>query len=141
METSTLNRNESFKKAQPKLSEKRQLLLNVLKLYPKGLTSEEIVDKTKMPINQVSGRLSELKSMFYISGDGSKRCIHTGNYRTIWRVTNSDWRIFQTNKAFVELRTQKDQLVRDKNRGVSTYTFEVLKKEIRRIDRLINQLA
>jgi hypothetical protein len=141
MENSILNRNTTYIKEKPKLSRKRQLILDVLKQFPKGLTSEEIVKLTRMPINQVSGRLSELKSMFYISGDGSKRCVHTKNYRTIWRVCNNDWRVFKTNKAFVELRKQKDDLIRDKLRGVSTFTLELLKKEINKIDNKINLLA
>jgi hypothetical protein len=141
MENSILNRNTTYIKEKPRLSRKRQLILDVLKQSSTGLTSLDIVRLTKMPINQVSGRLSELKQMFYISGNGSMRSHYTGNYLTIWRVCNNDWRIYKTNKAFVELRKQKDHLISDKYRGVSTYTLTLLKKEIKKIDNLITKLT
>ena len=139
--TSILNRNESYTLEKPKLRKKRKMILDILKNFPNGATSQEIEEATKLPINQVSGRLSELSASFYIKASGSKRCQYTGRNRTIWSVNNNDYRIYKQNKAFVELRDRKDLLVRDKNRGVSTLGLELLQKEINKINKQINRLG
>ncbi len=141
METAIQNRNEAFIKEKPKFPRKRKLILDVLNNFPNGATSQQIVQATQLPINQISGRLTELSNGFYISAVGSSRNRHTGKNQTIWKVNHKDYRIMKQNEAFVKLRDKRDSLIRDRHRGVSTLGMEILQKEIDKINNIISHLG
>jgi len=125
------NRNESYFSIAEKLPQKRKtIFICIRKSEP--CTALEISQNYNIPINEVVGRISELKNAFLIYECGSKFNLHTGKKNTLYSpVKNLDQQIDLINQRFVELRSQKEQFERDFHLGISTLTRDLILKEIR----------
>jgi|GEM_PF-1601014 len=135
------NRNRAYFSITEKLPQKRQRIYAFISQC-EPCTALEISDNYHIPINEVVGRITELKNYFLIVEAGSKTNLHTGKKNTIYRITKSDSeRIDLINQRFVELRNQKEQLERDFHLGISPLTRDLILKETAKINVQIHQLG
>ena len=138
--TAIQNRNESFFIDTEKFSARRKTVYNLIKDYGK-LTSQEVKAKMVLGVNQVSGRITELKDSFYIKEAGSKFNETSRKPNTLWAVTGYDERIDLINFEFIKLRNERDVLINDLNLlNLSKMTKERLLKRVKQIDKLIFNL-
>ncbi len=141
MNTSIRNRNESYFNILNSLPKKKQLILQLFSENPNS-TSQEIHEKYLIPINEVVARVSDLKNEFLLVETGSKENRWTGRMNTTYRVVkNINERIDLINERFVELRDQKDKLIRDYKKGLSEYTKSIILKIMNSIDVKISRLG
>lgn len=137
---SITNRNAAFHSIIEKLPENRRLIFELIQ-ENKQITAQEISEKYQKPINEITGRITELKNYCFIVEAGSRENRFTSKQNTIYQVIQSeDERINLINKRFVELRDTKDSLINDYNLNLSKISKELLKKEINKIQTKINFL-
>lgn len=140
MSLSIENRNNSFALVSEKLSKKRKMILSFIK-ENEPCTSQEIVDKYWLTINEVSGRITELKEMCLITEQGSKKNTHSKCLNTVYvSVKNEDERIDLINLKYQELIDNRDAIIRDYQKGISEFSRAVLDKEIKKIKGKISRL-
>src|SRR5690606_31710520 len=90
--------------------------------------------KTMLPINEITGRITELKNAFLVVEIGSKRNRYSNKKNTAYRVVHSvDERIDLINAAFIRLREQREKLESDYHAGVSTFSLALIDKELIKI--------
>ena len=140
MNLSIQNRNESFVKNIEKLSLRRKAVYKIIAQYG-FLTSHQIKDKMRLGINQVSGRITELKDMFLIIEAGTVINIKSNTHNTLWKVTNEQERIDLVNKRYTALIDEQKQLESDYHLGVSNYGLEAIKSRIKKIKKQIEALS
>lgn len=141
MSISIGNRNDAYFKIIDSLPEKRK---QIFKMYEENYpcSRQDISEKYLIPINEVSGRTTELSNSFYLVQNGSKENRWTGKKNTTYRpVKDMNERIDLINARFVFLRDKKDKIVNDFNLGVSEFTREIIKNEIKKINSQINLLT
>ena len=81
METSIQNRNTSYRNIINKIPNKRKQIYEIILKY-NGITAQEISNLYRLPINQITGRITELKDMCFIK-EGKLHVNHeSGNYCT-----------------------------------------------------------
>lgn len=135
------NRNESYKRIVDELPDRQRYIYNALKFNP-NLTATDITDLTGIPLNQVTGRITELKDAFVIIESGSKLNKNTGKQNTCYKtVDDIDERIVLINKSYSELTEAKTKLETDCKLGLSNLTKNIVLKEIKRIKSQINLLT
>ena len=133
MNTSTHNRNQAFVAISAHLPEKRQRVFQLI-LQHQNITAQELAQKTMLPINEITGRITELKNAFLIVETGSKTNKHSKKKNTAYRVVNSvDERIDLINVAFVRLREQREVLEDDCRLNISFLSHILIRKEIVKI--------
>lgn len=134
------NRNAAFHSIVEKLPDNRRLIFELIQ-ENKQITAQEIAEKYRKPINEITGRITELKNYCFVVEVGSKENRFTNKKNTIYQVIQSeDERINLINKRYVELRDTKDSLINDYNLNLSKISKELLKKEINKIQTKINFL-
>ncbi len=133
MNTSTQNRNQAFVAISAHLPEKRQRVFQLILSHP-NITAQELAQKTMLPINEITGRITELKNAFLIVETGSKTNRHSNKKNTAYRVVNSvDERVDLINAALVRLREQREALEGDCQLGVSGLCLYLILKEMLKI--------
>lgn len=138
--TAIQNRNEAFHINTEKLSLRRKTVYKIIKTY--GLVSaQQIKDKMRLGVNQVSGRITELKEMFLIKEEGSVLNRNTNVRNTLYAVTTKDEQVDLVNARYQELVDEKKSLENDYHLGVSEYGLEAIKNRIKKIDKKINVLS
>lgn len=141
MSTSIRNRNDSYVAVIEKLPEKKQLIFQLIK-ENSPCTAWEISEKYLLPINEVVGRISDLKNECLLIEKGSRLNRYTNKQNTLYKAVNSfDERIDLVNARFTILRDTKDKLVNDYNLGLSKLTKELIKKQLNKINKQINSLT
>tara|TARA_Y200000002_G_C22497825_1_gene585814 strand:+ start:61 stop:510 length:450 start_codon:yes stop_codon:yes gene_type:complete len=141
MNKSIINRNTSYKEIRQKLPNKRKRIFEIIEKH-NGITAQEISSRYNYPINQVSGRITELKDLCFIKESGNQLNPFSKTYNTMYSViTNEDEFIELNKKKYIELRSKKDSLVRDYQQALSTYTREYVKNEINKINNKIDKLG
>lgn len=137
---STANRNLAYQNILDKLPEKRKMIYNIV-ANNNGITSQEISDKYNLPINQVVGRVYELKERFLI-----KECGSLDNHIT--QTKNTRYKALESELEHEELKSKELDLLFDKRLDIQctlmhcreVYSIEALKKELKRIEKKINIL-
>jgi predicted transcriptional regulator len=72
-----------------KLGERQLAVFYTIRDYRYGMTLFEIAEKMNLPINQVSGRVSELQKLGFVQDSGGKRINpKTGKKGTVWTITD-----------------------------------------------------
>ncbi len=133
MNTSIHNRNQAFVAIAEHLPEKRQRVFQMI-LLNQNITAQELAQKTMLPINEITGRITELKNAFLIVETGSKTNRHSNKKNTAYRVVNSvDERADLINAAFVKLSEQREVLEGDCHLGISRLSLSLIQKEIVKI--------
>ncbi|CAL2091830.1 conserved hypothetical protein [Tenacibaculum sp. 190524A05c] len=141
METAINNRNEAFFSIIEKLPAKRQLVLELIKENVQ-ITAQDLSEKYGKPINEITGRITELKKCFLVVECGHKFNRFTNYKNTLVRVVKSvNERIDLINQRFIELRQQEDDLVNDYNLNFSDLTKELILRKIKKIKSEINSLS
>ena len=132
----TINRNDAFYINTEKFGLRKKTVYNLVNIY--GLiTSHQIAEKMKLGINQVSGRITELKDEFLIIEAGSVLNRKTKVHNTLWRVTTKDERTNLVNKRYQELVNETKQLENDFHLGISEYGLKAIKKQSKKINKQI----
>ena len=115
------------------LPEKRQRVFQLILQHP-NITAQELAQKTMLPINEITGRITELKNAFLIVETGSKTNRHSNKKNTAYRVVNSvEERIDLINSAFVRLSEQREALEGDCHLAISGLCLSLIQKEILKI--------
>jgi len=138
MSLATNNRNRAFINLIDKLPAKRQYVYSLIK-ENEPCTLEYLCNKYGLEKN-VSGRLTELKSSCLIMEFGSKINEVTNNQNTLYRTVGNDERINLINLNYGELIEKKDALINDYNLGMSSFSRELLDKELKKIKSKIKNL-
>lgn len=137
---SVSNRNEAYHSIIEKIPEKRKLIFELIKENNIS-TAQELSEKYLIPINEITGRITELKEMCLIKEFGSKENKWTKHNNTSYQVVGSDSeRIDLINLKFVEYREIRDNLVNDSNLNLSHISKKLLRKELNSIQKKINNL-
>tara|TARA_Y100000401_G_C8326015_1_gene228351 strand:+ start:8093 stop:8557 length:465 start_codon:yes stop_codon:yes gene_type:complete len=143
MSLSIENRNKSYKEELPKLSKKRSEIFEIIRLTP-GITAFDISQMYNLNINQVTGRITELKDLCLITEFGFKSNLMTNKTNTRYRVINDTEEFLKLQKIrFVMLRNKKDMLLGDLHHiaNISPLTRGWLRKEVDKLTRKIKQLG
>lgn len=139
MELSIKHRNETYEKIKEKLSESRRVVYE--SIADLGQTDLDTIcfnlNRTK---NELSGRITELKFYGLIKEVGDNISSRSNNKVTLYTLTTPEEQIEIVNKTFVELREKSDSLVNDYNLGLSKFSINLIKREIRKINAKIKQL-
>jgi len=131
------NRNESYVNLLEKLPKKRQLIYQLISETP-GITAQQISIKHFLPINEITGRITELKEMCLIEEWGESENQHSGQANTGYRaIKNRSEIINRINLKYAEIMGIKDALVSDYHNGLSVYTRNMIVKEIKKQDKRI----
>tara|TARA_R110002096_G_scaffold423748_1_gene631197 strand:+ start:2364 stop:2732 length:369 start_codon:yes stop_codon:yes gene_type:complete len=122
MNTAIQNRNQSFFNSVEKMSLRRKTVYKIIEQY--GLiTSQQIKEKMKLGINQISGRVTELKQMCLVVEGGSFVNEKSNVHNTLWRLVKSEERINLINARYAALVDEQKQLENDYHLGVSEHDF------------------
>ena len=139
MELSIKHRNETYEKIKEKLSESRRVVYE--SIADLGQTDLDTIcfnlNRTK---NELSGRITELKFYGLIKEVGDNISSRSNNKVTLYTLTTPEEQIEIVNQTFVELREKSDSLVNDYNLGLSKFSINLIKNEIRKINAKIKQL-
>ena len=135
MSIATQNRNRAYFEITEKLNKKCQLILELIK-ENKGITRQELSDKYCIPINEVSGRITELEKMCLIRAIGSSKNSVTNKFNTIYKAIHGE-------RLIIEMRNQKAQelidirngMVNDYILGMSPHTKALIENEKRKIEK------
>lgn len=138
MNNSIKNRNEAYKMI-GNLSEKRTLIWKVILENP-NITIQMIAYKLGVPINEVSGRVTELKERFLIKEIGSRYEQSKTKHTCYDIIVDNSERIHLINLRYIELRTQKEDILSDYFFNKKEVTRQILKKELNRISKKITAL-
>lgn len=70
-----------------KLAERQKAVFEEIRLAKKGLTLFELTERLKLPINQISGRVTELQAKGFVQSSGERRTNPaTKKQATVWIV-------------------------------------------------------
>ena len=129
------NRNDSYFEITQKLNKKCQLIFELIK-ENKGITRQELSDKYSIPINEVSGRITELEKMCLIHATGSLKNRVTNKLNTIYSVIHGERLIIEMrNQKAQELTDIKNGMVNDYILGMSPHTKALIENEKRKIEK------
>jgi len=129
------NRNTSYFEITQKLNKKCQLILELIK-ENKGITRQELSDKYCIPINEVSGRITELEKMCLIHATGSRMNRFTNKLNTVYNPIYGERLIIEMrNQKAQELTDIKNGMVNDYILGMSSHTKALIENEKRKIEK------
>ncbi|WP_109438379.1 hypothetical protein [Aquimarina sp. AU119] len=141
MNASIQNRNQSYLSIIGKLSEKRKLIFQLIRSN-EPCTSVDIRNKHHIPINEITGRVTELKFLCLIEEADIKKNQHSQHNNTAYSTVKSlSRRIDLINQKYAELRDYRDQIINDYNLGLNDATKEILNKELKKTYYKINALT
>lgn len=78
-------KRESYARIAPKLSERRQAVYDAINSLGRA-TAKQIAHYLDVPINEVTGRILELRKAEWITKDGTMTDPDSGNPNTIYRI-------------------------------------------------------
>ena len=59
-------RNQTYRNIAARIPAKRKRIYEIITSYTAGITAQQISDRYNIPINQITGRITELKDMCFI---------------------------------------------------------------------------
>ena len=139
MNNSITNRNISYFQIVDKLPQKRKTIFELIKRH-EPCTAWELCSQSMLPVNEVSGRITELKRLFLVVECGKKENRFTGHFNTVYRKATEEERVRLINAEFVRLRDVKDDLINGLNLGVIGVTKQIVLKELKKINKQIDCL-
>ena len=139
MNTAAQNRNFTYVNMIEELSEQKQLWLQLIK-ENEPCTRQEICKKFGLKDN-ASGRCTELVNLCFIEIVGEK-LIDGKKKQTIYKTIRChDKRINLINLKYVDLINKRDSMISDFHSGISSFSRNILDKELNKIKKLIDQLG
>ena len=140
--TSIQTRNQAYRNIATRIPAKRKRIYEIIISNKIGITAQQISDRYNIPINQITGRITELKDMCFIKEGHARYNGVTDNYNNSYNaVTDNDEFIELTNKKYVELVDKRSSLITDHFNNNSNHTNDFIKKEITKIERKIKQIS
>ena len=82
----TMAQKKSWIEIQENLGNIHRLVINTLSKHKNGLTNLELADKLNKPINEVTGRISELKRKKLVIENGTKINKNSGKLNTVFKI-------------------------------------------------------
>ena len=144
MSISRKNQREAYDAILDKLPTKNRVVFNLVGKYPKnGVTAYELSITFSIPINEITGRLSELKKHFYIDEVGSRKNTDTGRKNTVYKVVNG---VLKRNKLILKEKgvlTKRYVILHNdyQNAFLSQSGKYLIKKELLKLKSLITKLS
>lgn len=136
-------RDESYQKLiNSSLGLRQKTVYLLIKSY-NGLTSEEVALRMRLRLNEVSGRITELKNMRLIAPSGSIKNMRSNNQNCKWVALLPVHREKLIREDLMDYRDKQRSLKKDLYIAefVSEFTIDLIKKEIIRTDRLIDLIS
>lgn len=141
---SITNRNKAYQSIIEELSEKRAMVYQAVKELGK-CTAQTIAFTLRVPINEVTGRVRELKDRYLIIEDGSTESSRSGKQHTVYRLPSEN----EVKHALVEdmarLSDIQDGLTLDLKKGLCPTSIELIEckakkigEKLKLIDKLLN---
>jgi|TARA_R110000744_G_scaffold162155_1_gene278755 hypothetical protein len=135
-------RNQTYRNIATRIPAKRKRIYEIIISNTSGITAQQISDRYNIPINQITGRITELKDMCFIKEAHMSFNNVTSNYCTSYKaVTDNEEFIEITNKKYVQLVDKRSSLITDHFNNNSNHTNDFIKKELLKIERKIKQLG
>ena len=140
MNNSVKNRDTAYHNIY-KIGDKQLQVLEAIRLNQPA-TAQEIASFLNTSINQVTGRISELKEDFIlIKEHGSKQSETSKKMCTSYMyISDKSERLRLIRDKYVELVDKRDQLVSDFHNKVSRYTKSILEKELIKLNTKLEQI-
>ena len=140
MQLSLKNRNETYAEIFEKLPEARSLVLKTVYMLGEA-TQQKVADILEKPLNEISGRFTELCFYGFLKQTTSSISRRSNNKITVYAVTTTNERIDIINKHYQELVDKQKDLETDYHNGLSNYTIEVVRLQIFKIGKKIKELS
>lgn len=139
--TAIKNRNDSYHNIY-KIGDKQYQVLEAIRLKEPA-TAQEIASFLNTSINQVTGRISELREDYVLIKESGSKLSETSNKMCTAYVyiSNKEERLHLIRDKYRELINKRDQLVSDFHNKVSKYTKSILEKELIKINTKIEQIS
>ena len=77
---------DAYYEIKPELGDRQRFVLNFLKTQIRPVTNSEISVQLKVPINQITPRIFELRQKGFVVSHGKKRCSVTGRVCLTWAI-------------------------------------------------------
>lgn len=143
MQTSIKNRNEAYVLNLKNMSEKRREVYALIHELGRA-TAQQVKERMKVGINQVSGRITELKETCFIVEVGSVKNNKSGTNNTVYRVATDEERKELINKRYKILVKKWIGLEKDFKQGyelgLSESTLEAIEKRLTQTKREVKRL-
>lgn len=136
------NRNESYQSISDRLPKKRKVIYGLVQKH-QPCTSQELSVLSMLPINEITGRIAELKNdYFLIKEHVSKDNNWTNSKNMSYTLTTIEEAVILRDKSIYRLTQRKDYLTEglndvDVKKDSYTYICSVITKQLYRIDRKI----
>tara|TARA_R100001369_G_scaffold80222_1_gene110483 strand:- start:1872 stop:2318 length:447 start_codon:yes stop_codon:yes gene_type:complete len=135
------NRNKTYKNIVNRIPAKRKRIYEIIVLHTQGITAHQISERYNIPINQITGRITELKEMCFIKEDQLQFNHITGNHCTSYKaITDNNEFLVLTNNKYIELMDKQTALISDHLHSFSKYTDDFIRKELAKIEKKIKQI-
>lgn len=124
-----------------KIGDKQLQVLEAIRLNQPA-TAQEIAAFLNTSINQVTGRISELKEDYVlIKEHGSKQSETSKKMCTSYVIiSNHEERVKMIENKYRDLVEKREQLVSDFHNKVSKYTKSILEKELIKLNTKLEQI-
>ena len=138
-QTSIQNRNDSYWKIQDRIGLKQRKVLRVIQNSLRPITAQGIAEKLDFPINQVTGRIKELKDLFLIEIAGYIKEENTNHFRSTYIETNEVSRHIISNEFMLDKEKILTNLNSDlENPTLTVDSLRIIKKEYNKNLRELN---
>tara|TARA_R100001369_G_C3207966_1_gene147307 strand:+ start:17 stop:463 length:447 start_codon:yes stop_codon:yes gene_type:complete len=135
------NRNKTYRNIVNRIPAKRKRIYEIIVMHDQGITAQQISERYNIPINQITGRITELKDMCFIKEDQLQFNHSTGNHCTSYKaITDNNEFLNLTNNKYTKLTDKKNALISDYFQNNSIYINEYIQKELLKIENKIKQL-
>lgn len=134
------NINESFQGVVERLPQRRKEVYELIKSNP-NITIQEASEKLGKPINEVSGRFTELKEVFLIVELEDKINRRSGFKNTSYVISNLDELMTHMPMLINSYRAQQIMLEDDIENCEYELSIKILEREKNKVERKINKLV
>lgn len=134
------NRNEAFRSIIDRLPEKRALIYNLFSSYQSGVTTQRLSDDFNIRINEITGRINELKELCLIKEVGSNVNIRTNNKNTMYLVEKDANNCMKCVAKKLELYKKRLISLKNDHLKCSSFARSVIFREINKYEKKIDFL-
>lgn len=136
---STENRNESFKGVVDRLPQKRKEVYELIQSNP-NITIQEAGEILVKPINEVSGRFTELKEVFLIIESENKINGRSGFKNVSYRILKAEIAHDLVVLELSKLMDKIDKLRFDSSRCAHDFSIDLLNSEAKKLESKLNRI-
>ena len=133
-------RDTAYSTLVDKLSLRRKVVYQLIKKYG-PISGEQIADKMRIRLNEVSGRITELSQLRLIKYAGSTQSTRSKLANSIYKVTIPAEREEIIKVDIIRYRNQIEDLKFDLTGVFSSFGEAVIRKEITRVENLLNNIS